>query len=247
MRIQVGNRVFTPRPVGVLVTVLLLAACLALGNWQLGRAREKQALLDAFAAGTRSTVELGGLDVDGLPRYQHVRVRGHYVPGHQVLIDNMPSSRGFAGYRVLTPFVRADGRELLLVDRGWVPLGASRSALPDVAIDAADRSISGRLDTLPVPGVRVGTAETPGDARWPRVLLFPRHEDLERVLGARVAARIVLLDPDLPDGYERAWRPSIGFGPGRHVGYALQWFALALTGVVAFVAMSLRRTDEPVS
>jgi surfeit locus 1 family protein len=74
--------------------------------------------------------------------------------------------------------------------------------------------------------------------------LFPQPEDLERVLGSRVASRIVLLDADLPDGYERAWRPSIGFGPERHLGYALQWFALALTGVVAFIAMNLRRTHD---
>ena len=244
MRIQIGNRVFTPRPVGILLTVLLLTACMALGSWQLGRAREKQGLLDAFAAGTRATVDLGGLDLDGLRRYQHVRIRGHYAPAHQILIDNMPSSVGSAGYRVLTPFVRADGRELVLVDRGWVPLGPSRSVLPDVTVDATERSVLGRLDTLPVPGVRVGAAESPGDSRWPRVLLFPRSEDLERVLGSRVAARIVLLDADLPDGYERVWRPSIGFGPERHLGYALQWFALALTGVVAFVAMNLRRTHD---
>jgi surfeit locus 1 family protein len=140
--------------------------------------------------------------------------------------------------------VRADGRELVLVDRGWVPLGSSRSMLPDVTVDATERSVLGRLDTLPVPGIRVGAAESPGDSRWPRVLLFPQPEDLERVLGSRVASRIVLLDADLPDGYERAWRPSIGFGPERHLGYALQWFALALTGVVAFIAMNLRRTHD---
>jgi surfeit locus 1 family protein len=244
MRIQVGHRLFTPRPVGIVLTLALLGACIGLGNWQLGRAREKQALLDAFAAGAESTVDLAGVDVAGLARFQHVEVRGHYAPERQVLIDNMPSSVGVAGYRVLTPFVRADGREAVLVDRGWVPLGASRSVLPDVSVDARDRRIRGRLDALPVPGVRVGEAAAPGDSRWPRVLLFPRFEDIETVLGTRVAERIVLLDADLPDGYQREWRPSIGFGPERHVGYALQWFALGLTGVVAFVAMSLRRTRE---
>jgi surfeit locus 1 family protein len=245
MRVRIGNRAFTMRPLGVLLTLAVLAACVALGSWQLRRAHEKQALLAAFAAGTQDTVDLAGVDVDGLPRYQHVRSRGHYVPERQILIDNMPSSVGVAGYRVLTPFRRDDGRGLLLVDRGWVPLGASRQVLPDVAVDAESRVIHGRLDTLPVPGVRIGEPAVAGDRSWPRVLLFPEPADVEHALGAHVAARIVLLDADLPDGYERQWRPAIGFGPERHFGYALQWFALAATALVAFVAMSLRRVEPP--
>jgi len=90
-----------------------------------------------------------------------------------------------------------------------------------------------------------GISGVAGDQRWPRVLLFPTVADIEHSLGARVAPRIVLLDADLADGYEREWRPAIGFGPERHFGYALQWFALAVTAAVAFVAMNLRRSVPP--
>jgi cytochrome oxidase assembly protein ShyY1 len=31
------------------------------------------------------------------------------------------------------------------------------------------------------------------------------------------------------------------FGPERHLAYAIQWFALALTALVIFIALSLRR------
>jgi surfeit locus 1 family protein len=117
--------------------------------------------------------------------------------------------------------------------------------MPDIAVGTGQRTVSGRLDNLPVPGVRIGEAGVAGDQRWPRVLLFPTVTDIERALGGRVAPRIVLLDADLPDGYEREWRPAIGFGPERHFGYALQWFALAVTGAVAFIAMNLRRTVVP--
>jgi surfeit locus 1 family protein len=86
----------------------------------------------------------------------------------------------------------------------------------------------------------VGEAGVSGDARWPRVLNFPRREDVERVLGSAVEPRIVLLDGGLPDGYERAWRPALRFGPERHLGYAVQWFALALATLVVFLALSLR-------
>jgi surfeit locus 1 family protein len=153
----------------------------------------------------------------------------------------MPSSTGRPGYRVLTPLARADGLGWVLVDRGWVPLGATRESLPDVAVPDGERAVSGVLDTLPEPGLRVGPAAAPGAASWPRVLLFPTEPDVEGALGRDVESRIVLLDAGVPDGYERQWRPSLGFGPERHLGYAIQWFAFATVAVVLFIALNLRR------
>lgn len=243
MRLRIAGRVFAPRAWAVLLTAAALAAFVSLGWWQIGRGREKQALIESFARGTQTSVELvDDVTVDELPRFQHVRAVGHYDASRQVLVDNMPSQAGRPGYRVLTPFVREGAARLLLVDRGWVPLGPSRAELPRVDdVTAGHRAVSGRLDQLPAPGVRVGQAAAPGDRRWPRVMNFPLPRDLEQALGQPVESRIVLLDPAAPDGYERVWRPSLNFGPERHLGYAIQWFALAIVALVLFVALSLRR------
>jgi surfeit locus 1 family protein len=241
MSLRIGSREFAPRPWAVVATIAALAAFVSLGWWQIGRGREKQAMIESFQRGTQSSVELqGGLTVDELPRYQHVRTEGHYQPERQVLLDNMPSQAGKPGFRVLTPFKRDGSERLLLVDRGWVPLGDSRANLPPVFVSPEFRAVSGRLDELPAPGVRVGEAGVAGDSHWPRLLNFPRQQDLERALGTRVESRIVLLDPDAPNGFERIWRPAMRFGPERHLGYALQWFALALVALVAFITLSLR-------
>lgn len=241
MTLRIGKRLFVPRAWSVLLTAIALAAFVSLGNWQLGRAREKQALSASFMAGSASTVDAAGLGFETLDRYQHVRLRGRYDGARQVLLDNMPSATGRPGYRVLTPLERADGRGWVLVDRGWVPLGATRAALPEVAVGSEDREVSGILDVLPVPGLRVGPAASPGEAGWPRVLLFPTEADVESVLDTDVESRILLLDAGLPDGFERRWRPALGFGPERHLGYALQWFAFALLTVVLFISLNLRR------
>jgi surfeit locus 1 family protein len=241
MSLRIGNRLFAPPGWGVALAALGLAAFVTLGSWQLGRASEKQALADTFAAGGRQTVDATGLRFHELARYQHVRLRGSYDAGRQLLLDNMPSATGRPGYRVLTPLERADGRGWVLVDRGWVPLGATRAALPEVAVGSEDREVSGILDVLPVPGLRVGPAASPGEAGWPRVLLFPTEADVESVLDTDVESRILLLDAGQPDGFERRWRPALGFGPERHLGYALQWFAFALLTVVLFIALNLRR------
>ncbi|HVN42823.1 MAG TPA: SURF1 family protein [Steroidobacteraceae bacterium] len=244
MRLIVGKRVFAPRAWAMLVAAAAVAAFAALGTWQLGRAHEKQAMIAAFGQGGRSSLRLGGAAVAGLPRYQHVTVDGRFDSDHQVLLDNMPSSTGQPGYRVLTPLRRDDSARLLLIDRGWVPLGPTRHVLPAVAVAATPRTVAGRLDVLPVPGVRLGAASAPGATGWPRVLNFPLVADLEAVLGQPVEPRIVLLDGAQPDGFERQWRPSVGFPPERHLGYALQWFALAVAVLVAFVAVNLQGTTE---
>src|SRR5512145_3041287 len=139
MSLRIGRRVFAPPAWGLVLTGLALAAFVSLGTWQLGRAREKQALADSFAAGSRDTVDAIGLGFADLPRYQQVRLRGTYDSTRQILLDNMPSATGRPGYRVLTPLERADGRGWVLVDRGWVPLGATRAALPEVAVGREDR------------------------------------------------------------------------------------------------------------
>ena len=92
-------------------------------------------MIKSFQRGTQSSVELrGNVTVGELLRYQHVRAEGRYEPERQVLLDNMPSQAGFPGFRVLTPFRREGSERLLLVDRGWVPLGATRQDLPPVFV-----------------------------------------------------------------------------------------------------------------
>jgi surfeit locus 1 family protein len=241
MSLRVGQRVFAPPAWGLLLTGVALAAFVSLGTWQLGRAREKQALTDSFLAGSRDIVDATKRGLGDLPRYQQVRLRGSYDVDRQFLLDNMPSSAGRPGYRVLTPLERSDGLGWVLVDRGWVPLGATREDLPDIAVGVGRREVSGTLDALPIPGLRVGPAGSPGAGSWPRVLLFPTEADVESVLGVDVESRIILLDAGAPDGFERKWRPALGFGPERHLGYAIQWFAFALVAIVLFIATNLRR------
>lgn len=245
MRLRIANRVFAPRLWAVGLTAVAIATFVSLGSWQLDRGREKQAMVDTFQRGMQSVVALDqAAAFDTLPRYQHVEASGQYEPARQVLLDNMPSQSGLPGYRVLTPLRRAGSDRLLLVDRGWVALGATRAALPSVQVSPQPRTVAGRLDTLPAPGVRVGIAGVAGDTHWPRVLNFPQQADLEQVLGERVEARILLLDPAVPDGYERVWRPAMQFGPERHLGYAVQWFAFALVAFVIFIALSLRPVGD---
>jgi surfeit locus 1 family protein len=240
--IKVGSRTFAPRAFTTLLTLALIAMLISLGMWQLRRAEEKRVLFDSFAAGTDATrtIDLG---TPRLPRYQHVVASGHYNQARQILIDNMIDA-GRAGYFVITPFALAGGG-WVLVNRGWVPLGASRAERPAIAVAGDTRQVRGRSDHLPSPGIQLGTKEKLAPP-YPVVAAFPNHAELAQLLEESSwtkATDLVLLDPAEPDGYVRSWAPP-GFPPMRHVGYAVQWFSLALTLLVIYVVTNLRRGGQ---
>jgi surfeit locus 1 family protein len=222
-----------------LLTLALLALLISLGRWQLQRADEKRVLYDSFAAGSDATRPMQA-STPPLPRYQHIEAAGRYDDSRQVLIDNMVEA-GQAGYFVITPF-ELKGGGFILVNRGWVPVGASRAVRPAIPVDAQPRTIHGRADNLPSPGIQLGTRAvlTPP---YPVVAGFPRHDEIAALLKelrwAR-AADLILLDPGEPDGYVRNWSPP-GFPPMRHIGYAVQWFGLAAALFVIYIVTNSRR------
>ena len=242
MPIQIANRSFAPRAFTTLLTIAMMALLVSLGFWQLRRAEEKKLLFDAFAAGSDFSRSIDG-QTPKVPRYSHVDAAGHYDSSRQVLIDNMVTAAG-AGYYVITPFALRDGG-WLLVNRGWVPLGKSRAELPAIPVPNDERHIRGRADNMPAAGIRMGVP-APLAPPYPIVAAFPTHAQLAQLLKEpdwTPAAELVLLDADQPDGLVRHWSPP-GFPPMRHIGYAVQWFALAGALLVIYIVTNFRRTGS---
>jgi hypothetical protein len=161
----------SPRPVTVLATALFVAACIALGYWQLGRARAKQALIEGFARGDATIVEVTSRSLDGLARYQAVGARGSYEPRRQVLLDNMPSVDG-------RPHNHATHGRCLSI--GLCP-GREPSAC--LSLHAGGSSVASTAPH-PVCGCRLRRAATPpgrGDE-------LPATDELTAVLGERTSS-----------------------------------------------------------
>jgi surfeit locus 1 family protein len=237
---KLGARIFSPRAFTTVLTLLLLTMLIALGRWQLRRADEKRALFDAFDKGADATTVIGP-HTKALQRYQHVQADGRYDGSRQILIDNMTDPDGHAGYFVVTPFALAGGG-WLLVNRGWIPLGMSRGTLPSVSVDDHARTLRGRADHMPSPGIRMGTL-APLRPPFPVVANFPSRAEIAQLIEEHdwsQATDLVLLDADQPDGYLRHWQAP-GFPPLRHIAYAVQWFALAAALAVIYLVTNLRR------
>ena len=214
---------------------VLFAAFLGLGFWQLDRAADKRALFDQFNAG--GTAPVTRITDASLPqdRYRRLTLSGRYLSSRQVLLDSMTHA-GRVGYQVLTPFKPENGDAWLVVNRGWLPASVGADSPPDVDVEETRRTIAGRIDALPRPGLRLDGRAAATEGRWPRVMLFPTLAEIEDELGLGLTGFQLLLDPDQADGFERAWQPR-SIPPERHVGYAVQWFGLA--GVLAIFSLLL--------
>lgn len=232
--------VFRPRWWATLGTAVLSGVFVSAGLWQLARAAEKQALLATFDAGTvaRSMpAPAADVDIEAL-RYRSIQAAGRFDAEHQVLLDARTRD-GKAGYEVLTPLTSAG--TAVLVNRGWVAASPDRNRLPDVGVGSEPRTVTGLLDRLPRAAFASSQPPVDAAAPWPRRLLFPTAAEIGAVVGYPVADYQLLLGPDEPDGFARDWRPAV-MTPGQHVGYAVQWFALATALVVIYVVLNLRKS-----
>jgi surfeit locus 1 family protein len=207
------------------VGALLVVQFAALGVWQVNRGLEKRASRVAFNDQSSFTRFVDGAEVRA---YQSVEVDGKFVSGQQFLLDNIILNSRY-GYYVLTPTELGEGEPLLIVNRGWIERSAS-----DPAIDVSETPITvrGRVGSLPKTGVRRGDAIASRES-WPRVAVWPTLADLQQSLGRELQPFVLLMDPDDDNGYLRHWVPE-EMGPGKHFGYALQWFAMAaaLAGIL---------------
>lgn len=221
------------------LTVVLCIGFIYLGRWQWQRGEARQEQWDAFARGADEVQPLGPRKLADVARYARLRLEGHFLPERQFLLDNRGHA-GEPGYEVLTPFVLGDGR-VLLVDRGWVAFTGKRSVLPNISFTpAATVTLIGRVDELPSAGLAFGHAAPAIEGAWPRLTSYPRVKELSAAFGSVLERRMLLLDPGAADGYVRDWQPP-GLAPARHWAYAIQWWAFALTLIVLWIVLAVRR------
>lgn len=219
-------------------TLLMLALLVSAGLWQLDRAEEKRALAAEQAyRGTKTPVVLlpGLLDETNPAQLRHrlSNALGQYRGQQQYLLDNRTHAHA-AGYHVLTPFRLQGSNVHVLVNRGWLPVGADRRRLPDLSVNQQPLSVQGMIVDPPAPGLALGASGYEAGG-WPKVVQRIDLVRMQEQLNSPLLPFILRLSPASEHGYQRDWKIQTGLSPQRHVGYAVQWFALA----VALLGLSL--------
>lgn len=225
---------------------LLLAVCFSLlGRWQLGRATQKEAILQASARvlAERLPQALAKASAQDDLNLAWAEGVGRFTSAPALLLDNQ--RRGEAvGVRVFRVFQPERGRPLL-VDMGWLPLPPNRQ-MPLIPEPAAQPvTLRGLLAPPPATGIAMGADHTVLDAqRW--LLTRIDRAALAAALARPLATRVLRLDPGLSIGYARDLDVlSNTLTTDKHRGYALQWFGLAVASVVTTFLLVFRgRTHD---
>jgi surfeit locus 1 family protein len=221
----------------LLATLLGMGTTVSLGLWQLSRAQTKQDLFDTMQA-REHLAPLSNEQLPCTPAQWHeglqrvVHLRGYWLPQHTVFLDNR-SMDGRAGRLVLTPLRLIGGacpQDVMLVQRGWVPLDArERDRVPGMADPAGEVSLTARLSDAPSRLMELGSSGgmPPGPIRQNVDITAL---SLEWHLAMRPGS-VQQLSEEQPSSRQDVpllrhwWKPQADVG--KHQAYAAQWFAMA--------------------
>ncbi|MBT8415306.1 MAG: SURF1 family protein [Boseongicola sp.] len=210
--------------------ILGCAVLVTLGSWQLERLAWKTALLDEIEAriGAEPVALPDVFDVEA-DRFLPVVVSGRTLGAELVALTSVQGVG--PGYRIVSAFETDAGRRIM-VDEGFVPSDARDVERPGVAMSVV------------------------GNLHWPReVDSFTPEPDLDAglvfardvgVMAEALGTEPVLVVARAVSGTTPRATPlpvtSAGI-PNNHLGYAVQWFGLAIVwaGMTAFFLWRMRR------
>ncbi len=241
------NTHFHPHWIPSLTVLVLMVTFTLLGNWQLDRADQKQALAGTLQLRLQQPViPVSHIDFSTTEpaelEFLRLRAAGRFLAGESVLIENRRQG-GKTGFHIITPFEVSDTGRWLLVNRGWVEATAALS-MPQFETPADELMLEGTV-TLPVaPWLDLTpAADSPRisdqPARWP----FFTLDRFRRWSGADIYPLLLLQSPESEGGFVRRW-PQPEVDHSMHIGYALQWFGFAVIVLLIWVKLSLRDGRE---
>lgn len=218
---------------------VFLPLMLSLGFWQLSRAEEKRDILRTREQRIHApAVELASLALDFERQFVNVQAAGR-IDNKRTFLEDNQMRRGRPGYEVLTPMlVDVNGVSYwLLLNRGWIAAGIDRSKLPEIP-PMQGRTATGYLHTRAKQKLVLKDAPWPDD-RWPLVIQKIDLEKIEQRLGLPVYPYVLrITDGGAPNSPEQLLDKNwilVSVQPHKHIGYAVQWFTMAIALLVLTV------------
>lgn len=223
-------------------SVVFFVLFIRLGFWQLDRGVEKEALIITEQQRlNQAPVEFRDLPEDVLALSSlPVQLTGGFLTDRFFLLDNRVLN-GKVGFEVLVPF-REQGGQLVLVNRGFVQMGRRRDGLPQIPELTELADVSGRIYVGSLN--KFAPDELSGSTRkWPRIVQTSDPAVLQQFIGEPFYPYVVRLKLGDSNALPRFW-PVTLISPAKHHGYALQWFTMALTILIAFLYFTFRNRDD---
>lgn len=218
------------------LALLVMSLFIGLGCWQLSRAQQKKTLILEFKKRSNlAPIREQQLNNQDDLRFYPVEVAGKFDNQHHVLLDNK-TFHGQVGYELYTPFLITKSKQWILVDRGFIPLGSSRKILPHINSVEGEKIIKGMLNQAPRL-FSLGKMQEGETFTWPLRLQYIDLGALSTLMNRSLFSQVIILSPQDSHALLQEWQ-IVTMSPERHVGYAIQWFALALTLLILFIALN---------
>ena len=126
----------------------------------------------------------------------------------------------------------------VLINRGWIAAGRTRDDLPEILTPSGKVMISGIAESPTMRTLEL-SKETVSGKVWENLHL----ERYREATGLQLQPLVILQEDKVKDGLLRAWtRPDSG--SSRNLGYAFQWFAMALTIIILYLVLNVKRNHH---
>lgn len=238
---RIGIFDFRPGLWPTLAALFFFGLTLYLGSWQLSRAEYKKTLQAQYDSMQQDgVVRLGATPVrlDDV-HFRTVEVRGAFVPGQEILIDNRVYQTR-AGYHVVAPFRIENGDQYVLVNRGWAEVvGRQRDVLP-VVEQISENIVLRGVAVDPQSRYFEFSGTVPQGKLWQNL----NFEQYRQRFGKSLQPLMLEQTTDTGDGLIRDW-PSPDTGVDTHISYAIQWFGLAATLLVLWLVLNTKQIRNP--
>ncbi len=235
---------------------ILILGLVCLGIWQLNRANEKHTLQNLI--NQRSSLEPLSLNMpfEEFAPYQIVQATGKYLVKDSFLLDNIVYE-GNPGYYLITPFEIMASRSVILVNRGWLPLGKTREHLPKFKTPDGVITLEGHLSHPRSKPVLLGNINSPLSAT-PPLWYYMDIDFFSQINGYSVLPLVLNLKSggqtstfsstripteDTETALIQDW-PSYDAKSGMHIGYSIQWFVFAIFALVAYIGISFKKIKK---
>jgi surfeit locus 1 family protein len=235
------NFVFKPTLIPTIAFLVVFPVLLMLGNWQLNRADEKRGIEQGVAeAVAKPPLLVNESNLDALKDeiYRPAKLKGRFDNSRQYLWDNK-TNKGRSGYQVLTPFLLDGLEQVVIVNRGWIPILGRRDEFQDITVAEDVTSIEGVIKT-PSNAIQLAERVEQDKITYPSVIQAFEPSVIAAQLEVAILPIMIELSPEAKQGYVREWQPYFG-KIGKHMGYAVQWFIMAFIALFLYIKLNTKR------
>lgn len=232
---------FVKSKVALFVTLTVFIVCMALAQWQLQRATQKQQRLDQIHhlqnKGTLSLSQFSQLPENTQKSGLRLLMEGQLLERYWLLDNRI--YKGRIGYDLLV-MVRDFKNQLWLVNLGWVAAPNLRTELPDILLPQ-NIKLDVHLEHNPTKPFSLA-ASANDSLHANKVIQYLDLTFFKKAVNQQIQPFIAYAVSE--NKVAQIHYEAVVMSPQKHQAYALQWLLIGIGAVIVFIAASIKKRNQ---